>query len=86
VVQVASFSDPGSQTEKVQALYESLSEARREVGEAPIPYKKFVDLLQKQVGTLKRGTDGEVAFRVAVKEGKVALTARATKGHGTSDS
>ena len=84
IVQVASFSDPSAESEKIQTLYKSLSDARRQVGEAPIPYRKFVELIQKQVGTLKKG-DGEVAFRVAVKAGKVALTARATKGQQQSE-
>ena len=84
IVQVASFSDPSAESEKIQTLYKSLSDARRQVGEAPIPYRKFVELIQKQVGTLKQG-DGEVAFRVAVKAGKVALTARATKGQQQSE-
>ena len=60
-------------------MYESLSEARRAVGEAPVPFQKFAELVKSQVQKL--GSDGaEVAFRVAVKDGKVSFTARTMKG------
>jgi len=70
--------------DKLQDLYESLAEARREVGEDAIPFHKFADLIKTQVGSLKQKGNAEVAFRVAVKHGKVAFTARAMKG-GVSD-
>ena len=68
--------------DKLQDLYESLAEARREVGEDAIPFHKFADLIKTQVGTLKQKGSAEVAFRVAVKEGQVTFTARAMKGAG----
>lgn len=77
---VASFRDPVHETEKLQNLYESLSEALREVGEASVPFQKFSDLVQTQVKKLMAGGSPEVAFRVAVKDGKVSFTARALKG------
>ena len=80
VLTVATFSDPIKQMDKVQELYESLAEARREVGEEAIPFHKFADLIKAQVGALKKKGTPEVAFRVAVKQGKVAFTARAVKG------
>ena len=61
-------------------MYESLTEARREVGEESIPFHKFADLIRAQVGAFKQKGTPEVAFRVAVKQGKVAFTARAMKG------
>ena len=80
VLTVTTFSDPTKEMDKVQELYESLAEARREVGEEAIPFHKFADLIKTQVGALRKKGTPEVAFRVAVKQGKVAFTARAMKG------
>jgi hypothetical protein len=80
VLTVTTFSDPTKQMDKLQELYESLAEARREVGEEAIPFHKFADLIKTQVGALRKNGTPEVAFRVAVKQGKVAFTARAMKG------
>ena len=80
VVCVASFTDPVQEPEKLREFYESLAEARRETGEAPVPFHPFADLVREQVRALRRGDAGDVAFRVAVKEGKVSLTARVLKG------
>ena len=77
---VTTFSDPLREMDKLQDLYESLAEARREVGEDAIPFHKFADLIKTQVNTMKKQGTPEVAFRVAVKGGKVAFTARAMKG------
>jgi DNA polymerase III sliding clamp (beta) subunit (PCNA family) len=66
--------------DKLRELYDSLAEARREVGEDAIPFHKFADLIKTQVGTFRQKGTAEVAFRVAVKHGKVAFTARAMKG------
>jgi len=79
VLTVTTFSDPTKEMDKLQELYESLAEARREVGEEAIPFHKFADLIRTQVGALKKKGTPEVAFRVAVKQGKVAFTARAMK-------
>jgi hypothetical protein len=80
ILHVTTFSDPMKEMDKLQDLYESLAEARREVGEEAIPFHKFADLIKTQVGTFKKKGTPEVAFRVAVKHGKVAFTARAMKG------
>ena len=62
-------------------LYESLAEARREVGEDALPFHKFAELVKKQVEEAAGDAAApEVAFRVAVKDGKVNFTARALKG------
>jgi hypothetical protein len=50
------------------------------VGEEAIPFHKFAALIKTQVGALQQKGTPEVAFRVAVKQGKVAFTARAMKG------
>src|SRR5262249_48776669 len=80
IVHVSSFRDPVREIDKLTELYESLAEARREVGEDAPPFHKFADLVKTQVKKLKQGGGAEVAFRVAVKDGKVSLTARALKG------
>ena len=61
-------------------LYDSLSEARHEVGEDVVPFHKFAELVKGQVQKLRESGNDEVAFRVGVKNGKVSFTARALKG------
>jgi hypothetical protein len=80
ILSVAAFKDPVREIEKLQQLYEALAEARREVGEENVPFHKFADLVKGQVSKLRQGGSPEVAFRVAVKDGKVSFTARALKG------
>jgi hypothetical protein len=80
IVHVSSFRDPLREIDKLTELYESLAEARREVGEDAPPFHKFADLVKNQVKKLRQSGSTEVAFRVAVKDGKVSFTARALKG------
>ena len=80
IVHVTTFSDPLREMDKLHDLYDSLGEARREAGQEQIPFHKFADLIKTQVTTLKDKGSPEVAFRVAVKDGKVAFTARGLKG------
>ncbi len=80
IVHVASFRDPAREVDKLAQLYESLTEARKEAGEQQIPFHKFADLVKTQVKKLRDTGGSEVAFRIAVKDGKVNLTARALKG------
>ncbi|HXD76089.1 MAG TPA: MXAN_5187 C-terminal domain-containing protein [Vicinamibacterales bacterium] len=82
ILRVAAFSDPLREQDKLQELYESLAEARHEVGLEPVPYHKFAELVKNQVNKLNEDGDTEVAFRVAIKEGKVSFTARAMRGIG----
>ena len=80
ILHVASFKDPTREEDKLHDLYDSLAEARRELGEDPLPFHKFADLVKSQVKKLRESGSPEVAFRVAVKDGKVNFTARALKG------
>ena len=80
VVHVAAFHDPAREADKLAELYESVTEARREVGKEAVPFQKFADLIKGQVERLRLTGSPEVAFRVAVKDGKVRFTARALKG------
>jgi len=80
ILHVSSFRDPVREIDKLTELYERLAEARREVGEDAPPFHKFADLVKSQVKKLRQSGSPEVAFRVAVKDGKVSFTARALKG------
>ena len=80
ILHVTTFSDPVKEIDKLRDLYDSLAEARRDLGQDAIPFHKFADLIKTQVRTFKEKGSEEVAFRVAVKDGKVAFTARAMRG------
>jgi hypothetical protein len=80
ILHVASFRDPVRETDKLTELYERLVEARQEVGEEAVPFHRFAELVKTQVKKLQENGSPEVAFRVAVREGKVSFTARALKG------
>lgn len=78
IVASAKISNPGAQTDRVQALYKELSEARQAAGEKPLEFERFNAVVQAQVKKLGEG-GREVAFRVNMKEGKVTLTANASE-------
>lgn len=85
VVRVATFNDPTREPEKLKELYKSLVEAREKAGQPRIPFNKFADLVKAQVSALKDKGESEVAFRVAMKDGKVSFTARVLKGASDED-
>jgi hypothetical protein len=80
ILHVAAFNDPIREADKLIELYDRLAEARREVGEEAVPFHKFSELVKDQVERLKQKGSPEVAFRVAVKDGKVNFTVRGLKG------
>jgi hypothetical protein len=80
ILHVAAFSDPVREMDKLRDLYESLATARRDTGAAAVPFQRFAELVKTQMARMKAGGSPEVAFRVAIKDGKVNLTARALKG------
>ena len=80
IVHVAAFRDPMREMDKLYDLYHSLAEARQETGADVVPFHKFAELVKNQVEKMQPTGRGEVAFRVAVKDGKVNLTARVMKG------
>jgi hypothetical protein len=84
VLHVASFRDLAAETDKLRDLYESLADARRQIGHDSVPFHKFAELVKTQVQKLQASGSTEVAFRVAMKDGKVDFTARAL--HGAVDS
>src|SRR5262245_23005125 len=83
VLHVTAFKDPMREMDKVHALYDSLMEARRQLGEEVVPFHRFASLVKDQVTKLRESGTSEVAFRVAVKDGKVNFTVRSLKGGGT---
>jgi hypothetical protein len=83
VLHVTALKDPLREMDKVHALYDSLMEARRGLGEDVVPFHRFAALVKDQVSKLRDTGTAEVAFRVAVKDGKVNFTVRGLKGGGT---
>jgi hypothetical protein len=80
VVHVTSFKDPVREMDKLHVLYNSLMEARRHAGDEVVPFHKFAALVSSQVSKLRDGGSSEVAFRVAMKDGKVNFTVRGMRG------
>jgi|SRR5829696_2407493 len=80
ILHVTAFSDPMREMDKLEALYETLMDARRELGDDAVPFHKFAALVKNQVAHFRETGSPEVAFRVAVKDGKVNFTARGLKG------
>src|SRR5687767_5907248 len=79
---VPAFKDPVREMDKVHALYDSLVDARRGLGVDVVPFRRFAALVKDQVTKLRDSGTGQVAFRVAVKDGKVNFTVRGLKGGG----
>jgi hypothetical protein len=80
VLYVTAFHDPLHEMRKLEDLYDSLVAARREAGAPQVPFHKFAELVKSQVAKMQAAGSAEVAFRVALKDGKVNFTARALKG------
>ena len=82
VVYVTAFKDPMHEMDKLHSLYDNLMEARRQIGDDVVPFHRFAALVKDQVTKLRDTGSPEVAFRVAVKDGKVNFTVRGMKGTG----
>jgi hypothetical protein len=82
VLHVTAFKDPMREMDKVHALYDSLMDARRQHGEEVVPFHRFAALVKDQVTKLRDAGTSEVAFRVAVKKGKVNFTVKGLKSGG----
>jgi hypothetical protein len=80
VLHTTAFKDPMREMDKLHSLYDSLMDARRESGEDVVPFHRFAALVKDQVGKLREAGNPEVAFRVAVKDGKVNFTVKGVKG------
>ena len=79
VVHEAAFTNPRSEMEKVEDLYQSLMGARRKAGQEIVPFHRFTNFVRDQVKEFQEGGDSEVGFRVAVKDGQVSFTVRGRK-------
>jgi hypothetical protein len=78
-IRFSSARDPEAEAARVQELFERLGQIRKAAGEEPLPYDRVAALVKAQVK--KYAADGsEVAFRVAVKNGKVSLTVKPVTG------
>jgi hypothetical protein len=87
VVYVTTFTNPMAELDKLQELYERLTVVRLDLGESQVPFHKFASLVRDHVKAIKKRGAPEVAFRVAVVEGKIAFTARGLVGFtGAEDS
>lgn len=74
--EVVALRNPEAETDKVRALYDRLSEARRKTGDADVPFERFQEVVRAQVS--KYAKDGvAVAFKVGVQDGRVVFTAKA---------
>jgi hypothetical protein len=80
LIYVTAFSDPMREMDKLHSLYDTLMDARRQIGDDVVPFHRFAALVKDQVTKLRDTGSPEVAFRVAVKDGKVNFTARGVKG------
>jgi hypothetical protein len=80
VVHVTAFQDPMREMDKLHSLYDSLMDARREAGDDVVPFHRFAALVKDQVAKVQSTGVPEVAFRVAVVDGKVNFTVRGAKG------
>ncbi|MFA5908098.1 MAG: hypothetical protein WC815_04905 [Vicinamibacterales bacterium] len=78
VVRFSSGRDLAADAERVKDLYEKLAAVKQAAGEATVPIERVAALVKAQVE--KYAAEGsEVAFRVALKDGKVSLTVRPVK-------
>lgn len=65
-------------SEPVKKLFELLADAKKQLGESPVAIDRLAALVRAQVD--KFAAEGrDVTFKVAMKNGKVALTAKPTE-------
>jgi hypothetical protein len=70
--------DQGPAEDRVKQLHAQLAEAKKQAGESPVAIDRLAALVKAQVEKFKsEGQD--VTFKVAVKDGKVSLTATPVK-------
>ena len=76
---VTTLKDPLREIDKLHELYDRLTEARGAGAKQSMPFHKFAELVKTQFSSMKDKGNGEVALRVGVRNGKLAVTARALK-------
>jgi hypothetical protein len=80
ILHVTTMRDPLREMNKLHELYDQLVEARKNAGKQAMPFHQFAELVKTQVSSLKGKGSGEIALRVAVRDGKIALTAKPLRG------
>ncbi len=82
VVDEVPLTDPAHEIDRLERLHSALSGARRELGEAPVPFQTFAELVTQQVKEMASQGAGEVTFSVTIEDGRARLLARGTKDAG----
>ena len=80
VVKFGRADDTSTGSSRVKELYEQLAQAKKQVGEEPVAFERVQALVRAQVD--KFGADGNVAFKIGMKDGKVSLTVKPEKDKG----
>jgi hypothetical protein len=81
ILRVSTFSNPTKEPVKLRELYNSFIEARKLAGQERVDFERFEQLVNAQVKAIRNNKGAaEVAFRVALEDGKVMFTARAMRG------
>lgn len=80
ILHVTTVRDPMREMDKLHELYDQLVEARKTSGKQAMPFHQFAELVKTQVSSLKGKGSDEIALRVAVRDGKIALTAKPLRG------
>lgn len=76
---VVKFNKTEAAAEKrVKELYEQLAAAKKQVGEQPVAYERVAALVKAQVSKFADDATN-VAFKIALKDGKVSLTVKPEK-------
>ena len=77
VIKFGRADDTSTGSSRVKQLYEELANAKKQVGEEPVSFERVQALVRAQVD--KFGAEGNVAFKIGTKDGKVSLTVKAEK-------
>lgn len=80
VVKFGRADDTSTGSSRVKELYEQLAKAKKQVGEEPVAFERVQALVRAQVD--KFGGEGNVAFKIGMKDGKVSLTVKPEKDKG----
>ena len=78
MIRVARNQQLSADSEPVKKLFEELANAKKQAGESPVAIDRVAALVRAQVD--KFAAEGkDVTFKVAMKDGKVSLTAKPTE-------
>lgn len=80
ILHVTTFINLADEQEKLEALYRSVVDARAGLGASQPPFHRFAELVKNQISEMQKDGTREVAFRVAIADGRLAFTARRLVG------